>query len=60
MDIHVENKGRDILLDAGDGEIRSKLTCILNITAAASLQITGVHRSIDRRDIQDDKFSGVR
>ena len=56
LGIHAETEGRELLHDAGDGEIRTKLTCILHITAAASLQITGVHRSIDRRDIQDDKF----
>ena len=60
VDIHIENEGRDLLNQTGDGEIGTKLLCVLDVAAAACLQVIGVRRSIYRRDVEDDKFSGFR
>jgi len=57
VDIHIENEGRDLLNQTGDGEIGTKLLCVLDVAAAACLQVTGVRRSIYRRDVEDDEFS---
>ena len=60
VDIHVENKRRDLLNQAGDGEIGAELLRIVHIATAAVLQVTGVRRSIDRRDIQHHVMSALR
>jgi len=60
VNIHVENEGRDLLNHTGDGEISTKLLCVLHVAAATGLQVTGVRRSIDRRDVEDDKLTGSR
>jgi len=60
VDVHIENKVRDLLNHTGDGKISTKLLRVFHVAAATSLQVTGVRCSMDRRDIENDKFSGIR
>src|SRR5258708_19566736 len=57
VNIHIKNEGGDLFNQTGDGEIGSKLLCVLHVAAATGLQVTCVRRSIDRRDVEDDKLS---
>jgi hypothetical protein len=45
VNIHIENEGRDLLNHTGDGEISTKLLCVLHVAAATGLQVTGVRRA---------------
>ena len=58
VNIHVENKVRDLLNHTGDGKISTKLLRVFHVAAATGLQVTAVRCSMDRRDVEDDKFSG--
>ena len=60
VDIHIENKVRDLLNHARDGKICTNLLCVLHIAATAGLQVTAVRCSIDRRNVENGKFSGFR
>ena len=60
VDIHIENKVRDLLNHARDGEIRTNLLCVLHVATATGLQVTAVRCSIDRRNVENGKFSGFR
>lgn len=60
IDIHIENEGRDLLNQTGDGEIGTKLLGVLHVAAAAGLQVAGVRRSIYRHNVEDDKFPVFR
>lgn len=60
VDIHIENKVRDLLNHTGDGKISTKLLRVFHVAAATGLQVTGVRCSMDRRDIENDEFSGFR
>lgn len=57
---NVENEVRDLLYHAGEDEIGAELLCKAHVATAAGLQIAAVRRSIDRRDVEDRKFSGFR
>src|SRR6266851_7833191 len=60
VDIHIQNKVRNLLNHTRDGEIGTELLCVVHVAAAAGLQIAAVRRSIDRRDVEDRKLSGLR
>jgi hypothetical protein len=55
--IHIENKRRDLLNHAGDGDIGTESLCKLHIAATTGLQVTGVRRSIDGANVQNDVVS---
>ena len=48
VNIHIENKVRDLLNHAGDGKISGELLRVLHVATAAGLQMAAVRRSIDR------------
>ena len=60
VNIHIENKVRDLLNHAGDGKISAELLCVLHVAAAAGLQMAAMRRSVDRRNVEEDELAGFR
>ena len=54
VNIHIENKVRDLLNRTGDGKIGAELLRVLHVAAATGLQVAAARRSIDRRNVEED------
>src|SRR3979490_2345260 len=60
VDIHIQNKVRNLLNHARDREIGPELLCVARVATAAGLQVAAVRRSINRGAVEDRKLSGFR
>lgn len=60
VNIHIENKVRDLLNHTGDGKISAEPLRVLHVAAAAGLPVAAVRRSIDRRNVEEDELAGFR